>query len=343
MSEPPPTNEAELEDLLSRPSPADVQFLARLEGDILVLGAGGKMGPSLVRLAQRASDEAGVQRTVTAVSRFTDSVAADRLAAAGVDTLALDLLEPEALDQLRDAPNVIYMAGQKFGTAADPASTWALNALLPGLVMRRFASSRLVVFSTGNVYPFVPVDSVGSVETDPLAPVGEYAQSATARERIVTFFSQRQRTPVSILRLNYAVELRYGVIRDLADKIWRREAIDLSMGYVNVIWQRDANSVALRSLAHCEVPPFVVNVTGSEKLSVRALAERLGDRLGLMPQLSGSEAETALLSDASRCRELFGPVKLETDTMVDWVAGWVRHGGRSFGKPTHFDEREGEF
>ncbi len=337
------TTETELDERLSRPVESDVAAMAQLEGDLLVLGAGGKMGPSLVRVARRAVAETGARRRIIAASRFSVSGVAESLAAAGVETVACDLLDPAALGQLPDAPNVIFMAGQKFGTVGDPTTTWTLNAVLPGMVLERFAASNLVVFSSGNVYPLVPVSGAGSVESDPVGPVGEYAQSVVARERVVTFLSERQQTPVAIIRLNYAVELRYGVLRDLADRIWRGEPVDLTMGYVNVIWQRDANAIALRCLAHCAAPPFVLNVTGPERLSVRELTLSLGKRLEREPLFTGDEAGTALLSDASRCRELFGPPTLDLETLLDWVADWVRRGGRSLDQPTHFEEREGRF
>lgn len=343
MREPPPRNEAELEDRLSKPTHADIEAMARLGGDLLVLGAGGKMGPSLVRLAQRATVAAGVEREIVAVSRFSDSRVADTLEDEGIRVIAADLLERGGLDLLPEVPNVVLMAGRKFGTASDPTVTWAANALLPGLVMRRFARSRLVVFSTGNVYPMVPVANGGSREDDPLGPVGEYAQSAMARERILGFLSEQQRTPIAIMRLNYAVELRYGVLRDLADRIWQREPIDLTMGHVNLIWQRDANSIALRLLAHCTVPPLVLNVTGAATLSVRELAGRLGSHLGVEPRFTLRESATALLSDASRCHELFGPPTVEIETVIEWVADWVREGRASFNMPTHFKERGGCF
>ncbi len=339
----PPRTEAELDERLSRPTETDVAALDRLDGDLLVLGAGGKMGPSLARLARRATKDSDLPRRIIAVSRFTTPGLQKALMADGIETVACDLLEPGALERLPDLPNVVFMAGQKFGTSADPAATWTLNALLPGLVARRFASSRLVVFSTGNVYPLVTADSRGHTEAGPLQPIGEYAQSALARERIVTFLSTRHESPAAILRLNYAVELRYGVLRDLADRVWRREAVDLSMGYVNVIWQRDANAVALRSLSLCSVPPTVLNVTGTEKLAVRALAIRLGQCLGVVPRFVGEEAPTALLSDASRCEALFGPPTVGIDTLIHWVADWVKRGGPTLGKPTHFEERDGRF
>ena len=339
----PPTTVAELEERLSRPEDADVAAAAQLGGDLVVLGTGGKMGPSLARLAHRAAEQAGVRRRVIAVSRFSTPGAAEALRAAGVETVACDLLDPMALANLPDAPNVVFMAGQKFGTSDDPTATWTLNAVLPGMVLQRFPASRTVVFSSGNVYPLAPVTGTGSVETDALGPIGEYAESVVARERVVTFLAEGQQTPLMILRLNYAVELRYGVLRDLADRIWQGESVDLTMGHVNVIWQRDANAIALRSLAHCGVPPTTLNVTGPEQLSVRALAERLGERLNREPVFAGEEASTALLSDASRCQELFGPSTLSVETLIHWVAEWVRHGKASLGLPTHFEEREGRF
>jgi nucleoside-diphosphate-sugar epimerase len=344
MSAPPgPTTEPALDELLSRPTPADVAALAALDGDILILGAGGKMGPSLARLARRAADEAGRGRRVVAVSRFgRPGVSAD-LARHGVETLACDLLDPAALAALPDAAHIVFMAGQKFGTGGTPALTWALNAWLPAQVMQRFPRSRVVVFSTGNVYPLVPVRGGGAAETHPPGPVGEYAQSALARERLVAYFGERHGTPAALLRLNYAVELRYGVLRDLADRVAARDPVDLTMGWVNVIWQRDAGAVALRALAAAAVPPLVLNVTGPETLRVRDLATRLAARLDVPVAFTGVEAETALLSDASRCHAMFGPPTVDALTVADWVADWVHGGGRSLGKPTHYDERGGAF
>jgi nucleoside-diphosphate-sugar epimerase len=338
-----PTTEAELDEMLSRPSPADVTAMAALDGDLLILGAGGKMGPSLARLARRASEEAGRRRRVIAVSRFGRPALVSELAERGIEPIAGDLLDPAALAALPDAPNVVFMAGQKFGTSGSPTATWALNAWLPAQVMRRFRDARIVVFSTGNVYPLVAVTTGGAREGDPLGPVGEYAQSAVARERLVTYFAERQRTPAAILRLNYAVELRYGVLRDLADRVAARDPVDLTMGRVNVIWQRDANAVALRALAAAAVPPLVLNVTGPETLRVRDLATGLGARLGVSPVFAGTEADTALLSDASGCHAMFGPPTVDARTVVDWVADWVRRGGSSLGRPTHFEERGGVF
>ncbi|MGD2135697.1 MAG: NAD-dependent epimerase/dehydratase family protein [Gemmatimonadales bacterium] len=338
----PPATEAELDALLARPTDADVAAAAAWDGDLVVLGAGGKMGPSLVRLALAAVERAGAKHRVVAVSRFGDAGVAQGLEAAGAETVACDLLDERAVRALPDASNVILMAGQKFGTVDDPATTWSLNALLPAIVARRYAGSRLVAFSTGNVYPLTDAAGEGPRESDPTGPVGEYAHSALARERILTFLSNVQRTPTAILRLNYAVELRYGVLRDIADRLVASAPIDLTMGWVNLIWQRDANAIALRALAHCAVPPLVLNVTGP-KYSVRELAAGLAARLDTEPVFRGEEAGTALLSDASRCAQRFGPPTTSIETMLDWVADWVRRGGRSLGRPTHFEERKGRF
>jgi nucleoside-diphosphate-sugar epimerase len=338
--------EARLEDALSQPSPADVQALKTLEGDILVLGVSGKMGPTLARLAKRATEAAGVRRRIIGVARFSQPDVQRALEAHGIETIACDLLDRAAVQRLPDAPNVIFMVGQKFGTTGNQALTWAVNTQVPALAAERFRSARMVAFSTGNVYGLAPVSrepGAGSREDEPPAPVGEYAQSALARERVLEDFSARHGTPMVILRLNYAVELRYGILRDLADAVLARRPIPLAMGYVNVIWQRDANSVALRALAHCARPPLTLNVTGPENLSVRDLARRLGQGLGVEPLFSGTEADTALLSDARRCHALFGPPLVNAGQVTDWVAEWVKAGGRSLGKPTHFEVRTGEF
>jgi nucleoside-diphosphate-sugar epimerase len=338
-----PGSEAELEELLSRPAPADVAAAAAWDGGLMVLGAGGKMGPSLVRLAQRALDAAGRRGPVYAVSRFSQRGLAEGLASDGIVPLKADLLDPTAVAALPDAPHVILMAGHKFGSTAEPDRTWATNVLLPADAARRYRASRLVAFSTGNVYPLTPVDGTGPTEDDPTGPVGEYAQSALARERILTNLAVRHGSPLSILRLNYAVEPRYGVLRDIADLVRAGRPVPLAMGHVNVIWQRDANAVALRALAHARVPPLVLNLTGTGSVAVRALAEAFGRRFGVTPSFTGVEADTALLSNARRCAELFGPPAMPLDRMVELVAGWIETGGSSLGKPTHFEEREGSF
>lgn len=334
--------ETELEDALSRPTPADVAALRDLKGDILVLGVSGKMGPSLARLARRASDEAGARRRVIGAARFSARATRDLLEQNGVETVACDLLDRAAIARLPECPNVVYMVGQKFGTSGNQPLTWATNVHAAALAAERFAGSRIVAFSTGNVYPLTSASGKGPVEDDPTGPVGEYAEAALGRERMFEFFSQKNGTKVALLRLNYAIEPRYGVLRDLADAIVRGDPIDLSMGHVNVIWQRDANSVALRALAHCASPPFVLNLTGPMQ-SVHDLAERLGARLGVKPRFEGTESETALLSDAALCRELFGPPETPVGAMIERVADWVKAGGGSLGKPTHYEQRGGEF
>jgi nucleoside-diphosphate-sugar epimerase len=335
-----PRDEDELEERLSRPTDALTESLAAAPGDILVLGAGGKMGPSLSRMAHRADPS----RRVIAVSRWSNRQAAEALEAQGVETLSADLLSPRELAALPDAPNVVFMAGQKFGTTGDPSATWAMNAAVPAFVAERFAGARTVVFSTGNVYPLTPPARGGSRETDPAAPVGEYAFSCLARERIFGAAAARHRTPVSIVRLNYAHDLRYGVLTDLALRVARGEPIDLAMSYVNVIWQGDANAFALAALPRATAPdPFVVNVAGPETLRVADLARALGARLGVEPVFTGTEGADALLSNASRMRELLDHPLLPVGTLLDWVASWVRGGGPLLGKPTSFERRDGRF
>lgn len=333
----------QLEDLLSEPPGYLIEAVGKLEGDILVLGAGGKMGPTLARMAKRASDAAGVKRRVVAVSLFFADDSEARLAAAGVETLRCDLLDPAQLDGVPEAENVVFMAGVKFGSTEQPSLTWAINACLPGLVCLRFRRSRIVVFSTGNVYGLSPTDKGGSLETDGLAPVGEYAWSALARERVFEYFSETLGIPVSIIRLNYACEMRYGVLVDIAQQVLAGEPISLDMGCFNVIWQGDACAAALAALGFASSPPFVLNVTGPEILRVRDVAKRFGFLLGKEVSFSGSEKADALLSNASKCRELLDPPRVTADQMISWTAEWLKRGGETLGKPTHFENREGKF
>ena len=335
--------EEELEESLSRPDPAVTAALGRLAGDIVVLGVSGKMGPSLARLARRASDDAGSTRRVIGVARFSSRAARAALEAHGIETVAADLLDRAAVSTLPDAPNIVYMVGQKFGTTGSPGLTWATNVHAAGVAAERYARSRIVAFSTGNVYPLAAVASGGPTETDPTGPVGEYAQSALGRERILEHFSRRNGTPMAILRLNYAIEPRYGVVRDIAEKVARDEPVDLAMGFVNVIEQREANAVALRAFEHCASPPMVLNLTGADTVAVRRIAELAGLALGRAPRFSGRESDTALLSNAARCRALFGAPGVSLEEMVARVADWVKQGGRGLGKPTGFEQREGRF
>jgi nucleoside-diphosphate-sugar epimerase len=336
--------ESELEELLSRPDDETASIMAALDGDLLILGAGGKMGPSLVRLAQRAIDRAGVKKRVIAVARFSNDLLPSELAAQGIETIACDLLDRGSLDKLPDIPNVIFMAARKFGTAGGEPLTWAMNTHLPGLVAERYRNSRIVAFSTGNVYPLRRLVEGGALETTPVGPVGEYAQSALARERMFEYGSMRWGTRVVILRLNYAVELRYGVLVDIGQAVFDRRPIDLGMPCVNVIWQRDANSWCLRSFAHCQSPPLIVNITGPETLSVRELAFEFGRHFGIEPTfISSTEGSSALLSDASKAHGLFGSPTIRPKEIIEQIANWIREGGATLNKPTHFQRRNGNF
>ena len=317
--------------------------LRGIPGDVIVLGAGGKMGPSLASMLQRAFTEIGRRDRVFAVSRFGNSDARERLRASGLNVISCDLADRDAVRQLPDAACVVYMAGQKFGTAASPAATWGANVIVPAIAAERFRGSRIAAFSTGNVYPLTPVAEGGSRESDPVAPVGEYGMSCLGRERVFEYHSVRDGTPLAIIRLNYAIDLRYGVLVDIARRIIAGEPIDLTMGHINVIWQGDANAQAIQSLAYATSPPFVINVTGPETLAVREAAERIGELLGREPTFVGSPARDALLSDSSMARDLFGPPTVSTDRLIGWVAEWVGRGGTHLGKPTHFETRDGAF
>ena len=333
----------QLEALLSLPTENDIAAMRELEGDLLILGVGGKMGPSLARRARRAIDLAGVKKRVIGVARFSTHSLVEELNSAGIETIPADLLDPGALAALPDVPNVIFMAAKKFGTTGAEHSTWAMNTFLPGLVAERYRKSRIVAFSTGNVYPLRPIEHGGAIETTPVAPVGEYAQSALGRERMFEYGSDRWKTPVALLRLNYAVELRYGVLLDIGSAVKEGRPVDLRMGLVNVIWQGDANSVCLRALAHCQTPPLVLNLTGPETLPVRYIAERFGERFGVQPQWSGTESPNALLNNASKVHQLFGYPTISPNEIVDWTADWISRGGTTLNKPTHFQTRDGKF
>jgi nucleoside-diphosphate-sugar epimerase len=335
--------EAELEDRLSRPSDADIASVKKLEGDILILGAGGKMGPSLARLARRAVESGGVSKRVIAVARFTDQSLTSTLRADGIEVIAADLLEPGALPKLPEVANVIFMAARKFGTSGAEYLTWAMNTYLPGLVAERYRDSRIVSFSTGNVYPLRRIAQGGATEDTRPAPVGEYAQSALGRERMFEYGSNRWGTKSAILRLNYANDLRYGVLVDIGRAVYERRPVNVRMGLVNVIWQGDANSVCLRSFAHCQSPPQVINLTGPETLAVRAIAEEFAKRFGEEPQFDGEEADTALISDARLCSNLFGHPSVTVQQLIEWTANWIKVGGSILNKPTHFEVRDGKF
>jgi nucleoside-diphosphate-sugar epimerase len=310
------------DELLTTPSAADREALADVR-ELLVIGAGGKMGPSLVARARRAAPDA----KIIAVAR------------SGAD-ISADLLDRDHVNALPDSRNVIFLAGRKFGSTGNEGLTWATNALLPAMIAERYRDARIVALSSGNVYPLT---SNGATEETPPAPQGEYAQSVLARERIFEYFSDRYGTRVALLRLNYAIDVRYGVLLDIGQKVFARQPISVAMGMVNVIWQGDANSLVLRSLPLASTPPFVLNVTGPGVLKVRDLAQRFGKIFGIEPEFEGREAETALLNDASLCHQLLGAPSVSLDQMIEMVADWIRSGGETHNKPTHFEVRDGRF
>lgn len=342
-----PRDDRELDALLAAPSPATVSALVHCPGDTIVLGAGGKMGPTLARMlrgaASLATAEDGVERHVMAVSRFSTGDIERSLREAGLETVRCDLADREAVAELPDARNVFYLAGQKFGTSDAPAATWGANTVVPGIIADRFRASRIVAFSTGNVYPLVPVASGGARETDAPAPLGEYASSCLGRERVLEYFSIRHGTPIAIIRLNYAIALRYGVLTDVALRVHDGRPIDLRMGFANVIWQGDANRAAIECLPLASAPPFFLNVTGPETISVRTVAERFGELLGRPPMFGGSEAPDALLASVQRAGQVLAPPSLPLEWMIGATADWVRDARPLLGKPTGFERRDGAF
>jgi hypothetical protein len=333
----------DLEDLLSDPSAGVIGSLRRLPGDIVILGVGGKMGPTLARMARRAADMAGSKRRIIGVSRFSQPGLEDQLRDWGIDTLHCDLLDGAQVAQLPEAPLVVAMTGMKFGSTGQEALTWAMNSYVPALICARYRQSRIVAFSTGNVYGLTPVRLGGASESDPLNPVGEYSQSCVGRERMYEHFSRTCSIPMVLLRLNYANELRYGVLVDLAQKVWTSRPIPLTMGHVNVLWQGDANAMALSALDLAASPPLVLNLAGPELLSVRRLAEDFGKIFGKAVSFEGSEAGDALVSNGQLAHRLLGYPRVGVQQMMLWIADWVRRGGAQLGKPTHFEVRDGRF
>jgi uncharacterized protein YbjT (DUF2867 family) len=336
-------DEAALEELLSRPSAADVEFARSLEGDVIVLGAGGKMGPSLARRVRRAFGEAGLARRVMAVARFSEPGLAERLAEDGIEAISCDLLDPAQVARLPKAANVLFLAGRKFGSSGRPDLTWSQNVVVPAIVAPHFAESRIVVFSSGNVYPLVAPGARGSTEHDAVAPVGEYAQTCVGRERIFEHAACERGTPCLLFRLFYAVDLRYGTLVDLARNVHAGRPVDLRAAHVNAIWQGDANSYAFRALDLCEAPPRPLVVTGPEVVTVQAVAEEFGRRFGRPPLFTSSPSGPALLGDPGRCLSQLGPPQVDLERLIGWVAAWVGQGGRSLGKPTHFEATDGRF
>jgi nucleoside-diphosphate-sugar epimerase len=330
---------AQLDEVMSRPSDALSKDLGRAPGDIMVLGVGGKMGPTLARMARRADPG----RRVIGVARFSQPGLREELTRHGIECIEADLLSRDALAALPDAANIVFMAGRKFGSTGSEWLTWAMNAHVPALVAERFARSRIVAFSTACVYPFVSTAGNGAAEDiPPTAPSGEYANSCVARERMFQHFSHQFQTPGRLLRLSYAIDMRYGVLHDVAQKVLHGQAIDLTMGHANIIWQGEANEWALRALAHCGTPTSPLNLSGP-KISIREVAQALGQRLGREPVLRGHEAKTAWLVDCTEAFRLFGPPQVSLDQMLDWTADWFRRGGATLGKPTHYEARDGKY
>jgi nucleoside-diphosphate-sugar epimerase len=340
---PPIETEEQLEALLSEPTPEVIEDLRKLSGDILILGVGGKIGPSLAKMAARAVSEGGLNKRVIGVDYiFSDQTRAN-LEAAGVEPVQCDLLDRDAVAKLPGVENVIFMAGMKFGATGAESRTWAMNVYMPGMVAERFSGSRVVVFSSGNIYGLVPIVSGGCTESAPLNPMGDYAQSVVGRERMFDHFSRTKGTRVVQFRLNYAIDLRYGVLLDVAEKVLRGEPVDVTMGHYNCIWQGDVNAVVFRSLQLATAPPTILNLTGPEIVSVRWVAQRFGELLGVEPTVVGCEAETAILNNAAQSMAMFGYPRVSLDQMLRWTARWVQIGGGTLGKPTHFETRDGKF
>jgi nucleoside-diphosphate-sugar epimerase len=330
---------AALDELLCRPSQALIDDIRTVDGDIMILGVAGKMGPTLAGLAKAALPD----RSIIGVARFSEPGVKDWLTARGVETINCDLLDEAAIKALPKVKNVVFLAGRKFGAEGDLSLTWAMNAHVPALVAQAFAGSRIVAFSTGCVYPFVPVNDNGSSEDMPPDPPGEYAQSCVGRERMFEYFSRKYSTPGRLFRLNYAIDMRYGVLHDIASKVLAGKPIDVSLGHVNFIWQGDASAQALRCLAHCDTPTSPINVSGHEILAVRDLAAKFGQRFGRAPVIVGKEEPTAWLTNTSQAVKLFGLPIVDTDQLISWTADWVSRSMPSLGKPTKYEVRDGRY
>lgn len=335
--------EEKLDALLTEPSEALIEDVKKIKGDIMVLGAGGKMGPTLCLLAKKAIEKAGIEKRVIAVSRFTDKFATELLNNNNIETISCDLLDKEKLYALPEVENVIYMAGRKFGTDGSEWLTWAMNSTLPAFVADKFKKSNIVVFSSGNIYPIVPISSGGCKETDKIGPIGEYTMSCLARERAFEYAANQYGTNIFVYRLNFAVDLRYGVLYDMADRIMKGEPISITTPVLNCIWQGSANEIAIRALLHTDSPMKIMNITGPETVSIKKTAIELGKHLGKEPIFEGEEGTDAYLSDASEAMEVFGYPSVSMKTLIRWQAEWILDGGRALGKPTHFEERKGSY
>ncbi len=334
--------EEELHEVMTCPDEALINFIASLNSPLLILGAGGKMGPTLTVLAHRAVQAAGRGPQIIAVSRYSDPKVRKWLEAQGVQTLAADLMDRSSVAKLPDSENIIYMIGWKFGTTGNPARTWAVNTLIPSFVADRYPHARFAALSSGNVYPLAPVSGSGSLESDPLTPMGEYANSCVARERIFEFYAQKNDTPVTLVRLSYALDLRYGVLVDIAQKVFAGESVDVGMGYANGIWQGDANAMVIRSLALASTPATALNLT-AHRFSVREVAYTFGHFLDCPVKIVGEEQESALLSDLRKLHASLGQPPMQLETIIRWTAHWIKQKGRLLGKPTHFETRDGVY
>lgn len=336
-------DETELDQLLTQPRLVLADFIRSIDGPLVVLGATGKMGPTLAVLAKRAAIHAGIDLDVIGVARFSDPSTRTWLETRGVRAIACDLLDRSQVDRLPEASNVIYMAGRKFGTSDDPSLTWAMNTIAPVNALERYSDARIVALSTGTVYNLAEVDRGGSRESDGPDPIGEYANACLGRERIFEYYARHRGARVCLIRLNYAVEMRYGVIVDIAQKIAAGEPVDVTMGYFNCIWQRDANEFCIRALNLCESPAAVLNLTGRETLRVRDVALRLGSLMGRDVRITGSESDRAYLNDAGAAFALFGEPEVDIDRVIEWTADWIGRGGTTLGKPTHFEVSDGRY
>lgn len=337
------TSEEALDELLSVPRPELIDLMRSLEGDIMILGIAGKMGVTLGRLARKAVKAAGVSKTIYGVARFSDAESRRTLEQWGIETLKCDLLDPEAVATLPQAANVIYMAGKKFGTEGSEELTWAMNTIAPAYVAQHFKNSRIVVFSTGCVYPLVPVESCGCAESVAPAPIGEYSQSCLGRERVFGHFSKQNGTRMLMYRLNYAVDMRYGVLYDIASRIWAGQPVSATVQHFNVIWQGDANNYALLSLGLCASPAEILNVTGPEVIPVNHIAGEFGRIFRKKVDYAGIPGKVNYLNNAAKLFKLFGYPEVSLNKMIEWQADWVMHNGRSLGKPTHFEANDGKF
>ena len=337
------TCEEQLEEVISRPDDETTRIFSKIDGDIIFLGTGGKIGPSIARMAKRACDRSGVKKKIIGVSLFESDEHRKKIESAGIETIHGDLLDVDFLSSLPALKNVLFLAGMKFGSVDNLPLTWAVNSYLPALVAEHFKHSRIVAYSTGCVYPLVPVESGGSLETDLPGPVGEYAQSCLGRERMFEYGSRKYNTPVTLIRLNYAVELRYGVLVDIALKVKNRQPVDLETGYFNVIWQGDANNLVLRSIQCAESPARVLNITGPEILRVRDVALEFGKLFETSVRFAAGEAQTALLSNSNLAYKLLGRPGVSIDQVIKWTADWLKSGGKILGKPTHFEVRDGKY